>query len=42
MSLFERPLRPGWDAWGDEVGLAPGRKRAKRIKAAPPLLEAMG
>ena len=41
-SLFERVVRPGWEAWGDEVGVAPGRKRPKRAKAPPPLIEAMG
>lgn len=42
VSLFERAVRPGWDAWGLEVGVAPGRKRPKRAKARPPLLEVMG
>jgi len=42
VSLFERPVRPGWDAWGDEVVVAPGRKRPKRQKEEPPLIEAMG
>lgn len=42
VSLFERTVRPGWDAWGDEVGVEPGRKRPKRAKAPPPLLEVMG
>lgn len=42
VSLFERIARPGWDAWGHEVGVAPGRKRAKRSRARPPLLEGMG
>ncbi len=41
-SLFERPIRKGWEAWGNGVGVAPGRRRAKRIKAEPPLLAAIG
>lgn len=42
VSLFERPTRPGWDAWGNGVGVAPGRQRAKRVKETPPLLAVIG
>lgn len=41
VSLFERPERPGWDAWGDQLGKAPGRQRPKRVKEEPPLLAIM-
>jgi N6-adenosine-specific RNA methylase IME4 len=41
VSLFERPLRKGWEAWGDGVGVEPGRRRDKRVKATPPLLAAI-
>lgn len=40
-SLFERPRRPGWEAWGDGVGVEPGRRRDKRVKDKPPLLAAI-
>lgn len=41
VSLFERPVRAGWDAWGDQLGKAPGRQRPKRVKENPPLLSIM-
>jgi len=41
VSLFERPVRPGWDGWGDEYG-QPLKKRVKvsatTDEAAEPLL----
>jgi N6-adenosine-specific RNA methylase IME4 len=41
VSLFERPVRPGWEAWGNQLGKAPGRQRPKRVKVDPPLLTIM-
>jgi N6-adenosine-specific RNA methylase IME4 len=41
VSLFERRTRAGWDAWGDGVGVTPGRQRAKRPKEMPPILAAI-
>lgn len=53
-SLFERPLRPGWEGWGDQYGLPASQYGARRGRgghgkapgkeqpAAPALLQAMG
>jgi N6-adenosine-specific RNA methylase IME4 len=44
-SLFDRPVRSGWEGWGDQYGQAPGRRKPRRERACDesgPLLAAMG
>lgn len=41
-SLFERPVRYGWEGWGHEYGkpIVPGRKkRVRDLRPPPPLFE---
>ncbi len=41
VSLFERPVRPGWDGWGNQYG-QPIERKPKKVKDVPPLLVALG